>query len=50
MASAWGPHHHNVAGVPVSGSCGNGCGLNLRAVGEGSIHNLPCDLPGRRVT
>ena len=50
MASAWGPHRQHVVGVPVSGSCCNAGGLNLRAVGEGSTHKLPCVSPGRRVT
>ena len=50
MASAWGPHRQHVVGMPVSASCGNGSGLNLRAAGGGSIHKVPCALPGRRVT
>ena len=50
MASACSSHHQHVVGVPVSGSCCNSGGWNLRAVGGGSIHKLPCVLPGRRVT
>ena len=37
MASAWGPHRQHVVGMPVSASCGNTGGVNLRAVGGGSI-------------
>ena len=50
MASAWGPHRQHVVGMPVSGFGGNGDGLNLRDVGPGSIHELPCVPPRRRVT
>ena len=48
VASAWRPHRQRALHMPVSGSCGNGGGLSLRAVGGGSILNLPCVLPGRR--
>ena len=50
VASAWGPHREHVMGVPVGGFCGSGVGWNLPALGGGSIHKLPCALPGRRVT
>ena len=50
VASAWAPHPQQVLGMPVSGSCGNGSGRNVRAVDGSSIHKLPCALPGRRVT
>ena len=50
MASASGPHRQQVVGMPGSGSCGHGGGLNLHAVGGGSIHKLPCALLGRKVT
>ena len=49
MASAWGPHLQQVVGVPVSLSCDSGGGQKGRAVGRRSIHNLPCDLPGRNL-
>ena len=49
MASAWGQHLQQVRGVPVSASLGSGGGQNLHAVGGGSIHKLPCALPGRNV-
>ena len=47
----WPVHEVRLSGgMPVSGSCGSGRGLNLRALGGGSIHKLPCALPGRRLT
>ena len=49
MASAWGPHLQQVVGLPVSEFRGGGGGQKLRAVGSGSIHRLPCTLPGRNV-
>ena len=49
MASAWNPHLQQVVVVLVSASCGSGGGQKLRAVGGGSIHQLPCALPGRNV-
>ena len=49
MASAWGPHLQQVVGVPVSLSCDSGRREKGRAVGGGSIHKLPCALPGRNV-
>ena len=49
MASAWGPHLQQVVGKPVSVSRGSGGGQKLRAVGGGSMHKLPCALPGRNV-
>ena len=49
MASAWGPHLQQVAGVPVSLSCDSGGGQKGRAVGGGSIHKRPRALPGRNV-
>ena len=49
MASAWGPHLQQVVEVPVSASRGSGGGQKLRAVGGGSIHKLPCALPGSNV-
>ena len=49
MASAWGPHLQKVVGVPVSLLCDSGGGQKVRAVGGGSIHKLPCTLPGRKV-
>ena len=50
VASAWGLHRQHVVAMPVSLSCGNGGGLNLRAVGGGNIHKLPCVLLSRRAT
>ena len=50
VATACGPHRQHMVSMPVSGSCGNGGGQNLRALGWGSIHKLPCSLPDRRVT
>ena len=49
MASTWGPHLEQVVGVPVSACRGSGGGQKMRAVGGGSIHKLPCALPGRNV-
>ena len=48
MASTWGSHFQQVVGVPVSLSCDSGGGQKLRAVGGGSIHELPRALPGRK--
>ena len=48
MASALGRQH--VVNMPVSGSFCNGSGQNLRAMGGGSIHKLPCALPGLGMT
>ena len=49
MASAWGPHLQQVAGVPVSLSCDSGGGQKGRTVGAGSIQKLPRALPGRNM-
>ena len=46
---AWGPHRQQVVGVPVRVSCDSGGGQKGRALGGGSIHRLPPDLPGRNV-
>ena len=50
VASAWGQHSQHVVGVPVSGSCCNSGGWNLRAVGGGSIHQFLDILQDRSVT
>ena len=49
VASAWGPHRHQVLGVPISASRCIFGGLKLCAVGGGSIHRLSCTLLGRRM-